>query len=97
MEKNIKGIKLKNGDVIIGDMTFDDFDIDIINPCTFVQTQNGMGMAPVVPGTKIGSKITIDKKEVLYTVVLEDQLIQSYNQEFSSIIMPKKAPVDIIH
>ena len=55
---DIKLVKLKSGEELIGDVTVVGDSVAIANPCQIIPTQDGMGFAPWPPFSK-NSNVTI--------------------------------------
>jgi len=90
---NVKLIRLNSGEDVIADLiSQSDEDLVISNPIVAVPSGRGeLGFAPWSPLlSKDVKEITINRHYVVYISETQDQIVEQYNQIFSSIITPNK-------
>ena len=64
MNSDIKLVKLKSGEELIGDVTVVGDSVTIANPCQIMPTQDGLGFAPWPPFSK-NDNVTINKDWII--------------------------------
>lgn len=83
----IKLIKLITGEEVLAKYEESDTTMIMENPMRLQLSPKGLAMIPLSPFMKENAKITIQKKDVLYTVDADDDVINGYNQQFSGIVV----------
>jgi len=57
------------------------------NPMRLQLSPKGLAMIPLSPFMKENAKVTIQKKDVLYIVEPDEDVINGYNQQFGGIVV----------
>lgn len=57
------------------------------NPMRLQLSPKGLAMIPLSPFMKENAKVTVQKKDVLYIVEADEDVINGYNQQFSGIVV----------
>ena len=83
----VKAIKLKSGEIVIGKVTSNLDNYEVENPASFVQSEQGFGLGVIIPGAKKVQTITIKKRLTQFTIELDDGMVNAYNREFGSGIV----------
>ena len=85
---DIRLVKLKSGEEIIGDVTVIDKDVIICNPCQIMPTDQGLGFTPWPPFAK-HDNVTVKMDWVICITDPVDQARDAWNSKFGSgIILP---------
>ena len=88
MSNDIKLVKLKSGEELIGDVTVVGDSVTIANPCQIIPTQDGMGFAPWPPFSK-NSNVTIKTDWTICITEPVDAARDAWNSKFGSgILLP---------
>lgn len=83
----IKLIKLVTGEEVLSKYEENDTTMTLSNPMRLQLSPKGLAMIPLSPFMKENAKITIDKKDVLYLVEADDDVINGYNSQFGGIVI----------
>ena len=85
---DIRLVKLKSGEEIIGDVTVIDKDVIICNPCQIMPTDQGLGFTPWPPFAK-HDNVTVNMDWVICITQPIDAAREARNTKFGSgIILP---------
>ena len=85
---DIRLVKLKSGEEIVGDVTVISNDVIISNPCQLMPTQQGIGFAPCPPFSK-NDNVTVKMDWVICIADPVDEARDAWNSKFGSgIILP---------
>ena len=85
---DIRLVKLKSGEEIIGDVTVISNDVIISNPCQLRPTEQGIGFAPWPPFSK-NDNVTVKMDWVICIADPVDAARDAWNQKCGSgIILP---------
>jgi len=88
MSSDIKLVKLKSGEELIGDVTVVGDSVTIANPCQIMPTQEGLGFAPWPPFSK-NDNVTIGRDWIICIVEAVDPARDAWNSKFGSgIVLP---------
>ena len=88
MSNDIKLVKLKSGEELIGDVTVVGDSVAIANPCQIMPTQEGLGFAPWPPFSK-NDNITVPMNWVICIAEPVDPARDAWNSKYGSgIILP---------
>ncbi len=92
---NVKLIRMWSGEDVIADLIDDKTDVGeevivISNPIVAIPTGQGqLGFAPWSPLLKgKGEELEITKKYIVYIADVQEQIVDQYNQMFSTITTP---------
>lgn len=81
-------IKLITGEEILAKILTDDTGFIIVeNPVKLALSQKGVAMVPLSPFVKEGAKFTISKRDVIYVVEADDDVVNAYNGQFGGIMI----------
>jgi hypothetical protein len=83
---DIKLVKLKSGEELIGDVTVVGDTVSIISPCQLMPTPEGMGFSPWPTLSKHGP-VSISKDWVICITEPVDPARDGWNQKFGSGIV----------
>ena len=83
---DIKLVKLKSGEELIGDVTVVGDSVTIAHPCQIMPTQDGLGFAPWPPFSK-NDNVTIGKDWVICIAEPVDPARDAWNSKFGSGIV----------
>ncbi len=85
---DIRLVKLKSGEEIIGDVTVISGDVIISNPCQLMPTDQGIGFAPWPPFAK-HDNVTVKKDWTICITDPVDEARDAWNSKYGSgIILP---------
>jgi len=85
---DIRLVKLKSGEEIIGDVTVSANDVIIANPCQLIPTEQGIGFSPWPPFAK-HDNVTVKMDWVICITDPVDEASNAWNSKFGSgIILP---------
>ena len=85
---DIRLVKLKSGEEIIGDVTVIGQDVIISNPCQLMSTEQGIGFVPWHPFAK-HDNVTVKMDWVICITQPVNAARDAWNQKFGSgIILP---------
>ena len=88
MSSDIKLVKLKSGEELIGDVTVVGDSVTIANPCQIMPTQEGLGFASWHPFSK-NDNVTIPMDWVICITEAIDAASQAWSSKFGSgIVLP---------
>jgi len=57
------------------------------NPVRLQLQQKGVAMIPLSPFMKENAKITIHKRDIMFTVEPDEDVVNGYNQQFGGIVV----------
>ena len=83
---DIRLVKLKSGEEIIGDVTVINGDVIISNPCQLMPTEQGIGFAPWPPFSK-NDNVTVKMDWVICITQPVDAARYAWNSKFGSGII----------
>ena len=86
MSSDIKLVKLKSGEELIGDVTVVGDSVTIANPCQIMPTQEGLGFAPWPPFSK-NDNLTIPKNWIICIVEPIDGARDAWNSKYGTGIV----------
>ena len=85
---DIRLVKLKSGEEIIGDVTVISDDVIISNPCQIMPTDQGLGFTPWPPFAK-NDNVTVKMDWIICITQPIDAARDAWNSKFGSgIILP---------
>ena len=85
---DIKLVKLKSGEELIGDVTVVGDSVSITSPCQLMPTQEGLGFSPWPTLSKHGP-VTISRDWVICITEAIDAASQAWSSKFGSgIVLP---------
>tara|TARA_Y100001963_G_C6416941_1_gene280970 strand:- start:49 stop:339 length:291 start_codon:yes stop_codon:yes gene_type:complete len=90
---NVKLIRMWSGEDVVADLISENEDsVVITNPIVAIPSgQGNIGFAPWSPIHKAeGTEIEVTKKYVVYITDTKDEIIEQYNEMYSSVVTPSK-------
>ena len=85
---DIKLVKLKSGEELIGDVTVVGDSVTIAHPCQIMPTQDGLGFAPWPPFSK-NDNVSIPLDWTICIVEAVEEVVNAWNSKFGSgIVLP---------
>lgn len=83
----MKLVKLVTGEEVLA--KFEDAGDRVIleNPVRLQLQQKGIAMIPLSPFMKEDAKIIIQKRDVMYTVEPDEDVVNGYNQQYGGIVV----------
>ena len=90
---NVKLIRMWSGEDVVADLISENEDsVVITNPIVAIPSGQGhIGFAPWSPIHKAeGTEIEVTKKYVVYITDTKDEIIEQYNEMYSSVVTPSK-------
>ena len=90
---NVKLIRMWSGEDVVADLISENEDsVVITNPIVAIPSgQGNIGFAPWSPIHKAeGTEIEVTKKYVVYITNTKDEIIEQYNEMYSSVVTPSK-------
>ena len=90
---NVKLISMWSGEDVVADLISENEDsVVITNPIVAIPSgQGNIGFAPWSPIHKAeGTEIEVTKKYVVYITDTKDEIIEQYNEMYSSVVTPSK-------
>ncbi len=85
----MKIVRLRNGELILGDVTEKDDKVIIEEPLHVV-IEDEYKFVNVLKPISNDTSITVDKSEVLYMVNPNEKVASYHNTTFSSVVTPRK-------
>jgi hypothetical protein len=87
----IKIVKLVSGEELVAEIPHECLQnaceiLRLKNPVRFVMSNEGLGVVPYCPFAKT-QEINIEKRNVLFTADLEDEIQNAYNSQFGTGIV----------
>ncbi len=82
-----KLIKIVTGEEVLAKFDEVGETLMLSNPMRLQLQQRGVAMIPLSPFMKEGTKIPVAKKDVLWMIDAEEEVINAYNQQFGSGIV----------
>ena len=89
----VKLIRMWSGEDVVTDLISENEDsVVITNPIVAIPSgQGNIGFAPWSPIHKAeGTEIEVTKKYVVYITDTKDEIIEQYNEMYSSVVTPSK-------
>lgn len=80
-------IKLVTGEEVLSKYEENDTTMTLSNPMRLQLSPKGLAMIPLSPFMKENAKIIIEKKNVLYIVEADEDVINGYNSQFGGIVI----------
>ena len=90
---NVKLIRMWSGEDVVADLISENEDsVVITNPIVAIPSgQGNIGFAPWSPIHKAeGTEIEVTKKYVVYITDTKDEIIEQYNEMYSSVVTSSK-------
>mgnify|MGYP001296472191 CR=1 FL=1 len=85
---DVKLVKLKSGEEIVGDVTVVGDSVAIANPCQIMPQQQGLGFMPWPPFSK-NNNVTVTKDWTICITEPIDQARDAWNSKYGSgIVLP---------
>lgn len=80
-------IKLVTGEEVLSKYEENDTTMTLSNPMRLQLSPKGLAMIPLSPFMKENAKIIIQKKDILYTVEPDEDVVNGYNSQFGGIVI----------
>ena len=85
---DVKLVKLKSGEEIVGDVTVVGDSVAIANPCQIMPQQQGLGFLPWPPFSK-NDNVSIPLDWTICIVEAVEEVVNAWNSKFGSgIVLP---------
>lgn len=82
-----KLIKIVTGEEVLSNFDEIGETLMLSNPVRLQLQQRGVAMVPLSPFMKEGTKIPLAKKEVLWMIDADEDVVNAYNQQYGSGIV----------
>lgn len=83
----LKLVKLVTGEEVLTKYEEVGDTVVMENPVKLALSQKGVAMIPLSPFMKENVKITIEKKDILYIVEPDEDVVNGYNSQFGGIVV----------
>lgn len=83
----LKLVKFVTGEEVLAKCEESADNMILENPVRLQLSQKGVAMIPLSPFMKENAKITVGKRDIVYTVDPDEDVVNGYNQQFGGIVI----------